>query len=283
MSTYRIYVDSRDRKDGTPESFEFQLPYSLAIREKSLANIDVVVVPNSIMTVIPGVNDIIYLTERSQINQVWHRTPRIAPGYYNVESLKLAIQNALSEGSNFPTGSTVTTYTVTYDERLARFTFKAFAQRFGFNFTIYSKEAQELGGPSVPSIVENGNGSWRLLGMVSGPSTTSVGDMDETPVVANGAPNLQYATQLFIKTDLGISARSVGPKGNQSCQRRVVIDAPTFGLVVDRHSTSWDSFEISPNTTIASFTVQLTDYNGNVVDLNGQNWSFSISIYREDI
>ena len=97
MSTYRIYVDSRDRKQGTPESFEFQLPYSLAIREKSLANIDVVCVPNSIMTVIPGVNDLIYLTERSQIGQVWQRTPRIAPGYHNVESLRLAIQTALIE------------------------------------------------------------------------------------------------------------------------------------------------------------------------------------------
>ena len=159
MSTYRIYVDSRDRKNGTPESFEFQLPYSLAIREKSLANIDVVVLPNSILTVIPGVNDLIYLTERSNLGTVWQRTPRIAPGYYNVESLRVAFQNALVEGSKFPTGSTVTTYTIIHDERVARFTFKAFAQRFGFNITIYSKEAQELGGPSVPSIVENGNGA----------------------------------------------------------------------------------------------------------------------------
>ena len=282
MSTYRIYVDSRDRKEGSPESFEFQLPYSLAIREKSLANIDVVVVPNSIMTVIPGVNDLIYLTEISNLGQVWQRTARISPGYYNVESLRQAIQAALTEGTNFPGGSDGP-YTVAYDERLARYTFKAFAQRFGYYFTIYSKEAQELGGPSVPPILENGNGAWRLLGMVSGPSITAVGDADETPVVANGAPNLQYATQLFIKTDLGIAGRTVGPRGNQSCQRRVVMDAPTFALVVDRHSTSWDSFEIAPNTTITSSTVQLTDYAGNVIDVNRQSWSFSISIFHDDI
>ena len=87
MSTYRIYVGSRDRKSGTPESFEFQLPYSLPIREKSLANIDVVVVPNSIMAVIPGVNDLIYVRETSNLDQVWFRTPRLNPGYYNTESL----------------------------------------------------------------------------------------------------------------------------------------------------------------------------------------------------
>ena len=129
MSTYRIYVDSRDRKNGTPESFEFQLPYSLAIREKSLANIDVVVLPNSLLTVYDGINDLIYLTERSNLGTVWQRTPRIAPGYYNVESLRVAIQAALSEGTNFPAG-TDGAYTVTYNERLARYTFKAFAQRF---------------------------------------------------------------------------------------------------------------------------------------------------------
>ena len=128
MSTYRIYVDSRDRKNGTPESFEFQLPYSLPIREKSLANIDVVVIPNSIMAVIPNVNDLIYLTERSNLGTAWQRTARIAPGYYNVESLRVAIQAALSEGTNFPAG-TEGAYTVAYDERLARYTFKAFAQR----------------------------------------------------------------------------------------------------------------------------------------------------------
>ena len=99
-------MESRDSKDGTPESFEFQLPYSLAIREKSLASIGVVCVPNSIMTVIPGVNDLIYLTERSQIGQVWQRTPRIAPGYYNVESLREAIQTALSEGVTFQQAAT---------------------------------------------------------------------------------------------------------------------------------------------------------------------------------
>ena len=102
-----------------------------------------------------------------------------------------------------------------------------------------------------------------------------------SPGTSPGAPNLQYAQQLFIKTDLGTSAQSVGPKGNMSISRRVVVDVPTFGLIVDRHSTSWDSFQIPGNTTISSFTVQLCDYNGNVVDLNGQNWSFSISIFRE--
>ena len=126
MLTYRIYVDSRDRKSGKPESFEYALPYSLAIQQKSLANIDVVVVPNSIQTVIEGVNDIIYIRENSQLDQSWQRTPRIPPGYYNLDSLRLAIQDTLNNGTFLP-GE----YTVTYNERIARFECSNAAQRFG--------------------------------------------------------------------------------------------------------------------------------------------------------
>ena len=102
-------------------------------------------------------------------------------------------------------------------------------------------------------------------------------------VIASNAPNLQYATQLFIKIpELGVTGQSLGAKGNMSILRRVVVDVPTFGLIIDRHSTTWDSFAI-PGNTISTLTVQLVDYQGNIIDLNGQNWSFSISIFRGEV
>ena len=58
-----IYVDSRERKSGTETNFEFQLPYSIATKEKSLALIDVVCVPNTLLTVQEGKNDTIWLRE----------------------------------------------------------------------------------------------------------------------------------------------------------------------------------------------------------------------------
>ena len=62
MSTYRIYVDSRDRKSGTATNFEYALPYTLNIRERSRASVDAVVVPNSIKTV-GHLNKVIYVQE----------------------------------------------------------------------------------------------------------------------------------------------------------------------------------------------------------------------------
>ena len=173
-------------------------------------------------------------------------------------------------------------YEVTYNSRIGRYEFRNTSQRFGFATIIYSEETQEIGAniPTIPDIIENGNGAWRLLGLMTGPDVRLLGDQDEIPGVSPGAPNLQYATQLFIKTSLGISGRTVGPKGNMSVSRRVIIDQPPFSLVVDRHATSWDSFQIAANSLISTFTVTLTDYNNNIIDLNGQDWSFSITIFR---
>ena len=147
------------------------------------------------------------------------------------------------------------TYTVKYDERLAKFTFENSAQRLGWYFVLFSKETQLLGEekdiPTIPRIIEN-NGAWRLLGIEVGPSLVSIRD-DESPVIATNPPTLQYASQLFIKIpELGVTGQSLGAKGNMIILRRVVVDVPTFGLIVDRHSTSWDSFQIPGNTTIST-------------------------------
>ena len=280
MSTYRIYVDSRDRQPGgKPEDFTYALPYSLNIIEKSLANIDAVVIPNSIPTVIAGVNDTIYIRENDPLEAVWFRTPKIPPGYYaTLDSLRQAIEDTLNNGTHM-----AGTYTVTYDERMARFKFENSAQRLMWMFVIYSQETQlkgeQLNNPSIP---RPGPGAWRLIGMVDNPTLFAYGSVPLVPGTASGPPILQFATQLFIKTSLGIAGRSVGAKGNMSISRRVIMDQPPLSLVVDRHATSWDSFQISAKSLISTFTVTLTDYNNNVIDLNGYEWSFSITIFRED-
>ena len=78
---------------------------------------------------------------------------------------------------------------------------------------------------------------------------------------------LQYATQLFLKASLGISGRSVGANDNMGISRRIILEAPQFALNVDRHATSWDSFQTSVGTLISTFTVMLTDYNNDIINL----------------
>ena len=281
MSTYRIYVDSRDRQSGSAEDFTYALPYTLNITEKSLANIDAVVIPNNIQTVVAGKNDLIYFRENSPADNVYQCLARLSPGYYEIESLATEIARGMNEVTNLPE-----VYEVTYNSKLGRYEFVNSSTAFGFGTLIYTKQTQEIGAKnnidSIPRIQENGNGAWRLLGLMSGADVRIINNFDEKPGIAPGAPNLQFVTQIFLKTSLGISGRTVGAKGNMSISRRIIMDQPTGSLVVDRHATSWDSFQISAGTLISTFTVLLTDYENRTIDLNGQDWSFSITIFRED-
>ena len=141
MSTYRIYVDSRERKSGTATEFEYALPYTLNIREKSRASVDVVVVPNSIKTV-SARNDIIYVQETATIGdtqEVRDRLVYIPEGYYTVETLRVAVQTALNGPSKFLPGA----YVVEYNELMARFQYSNDATRFNDSFEIFTKESLE--------------------------------------------------------------------------------------------------------------------------------------------
>ena len=100
-------------------------------------------------------------------------------------------------------------------------------------------------------------------------------------VTATGAPNLHANTQLFIKSDLSIPATSVVPLGNMSIARRVVLDNLQVALTVDRHTANWDAIAIPGHTTISAISLALCGYDGNPVDLNGQPWSCSITIFLE--
>ena len=106
----------------------------------------------------------------------------------------------MNEVTNFPQP-----YEVTYNSRIGRYEFRNASQQFGFATLIYSKETQTIGAniPTIPDIIENGNGAWRLLGLMTGPDIRLIGDGEQIPGVSPGNPNLQYATQLFIKNIAG--------------------------------------------------------------------------------
>ena len=230
---------------------------------------------NSILTVTANKSDKIYLKEVFQDGNFIFRYPTIPQGYYTVESLRLAFQAAL----NGPTKIIPGEYIVTYNTLLARFEIANHATTFNCAFVLYTKESlEDPGKPATFPDIQSGNGAWRQLGLEGG---LPIGATETAPVaVANAAPNLQQNTQLFIKSDLGIPATSVGPHGNQSICRRVIMDAPVFSLCIDKHATSWDSIGIAP-TTLSTFSMALVGFDGEPVDLNGQPWSCSISIFRE--
>ena len=93
-------------------------------------------------------------------------------------------------------------------------------------------------------------GAFRQVGLVNGPAILC--NINTGPVSASDVPNLQANTQLFIKTNLGIPATSVGPLGNMSIARRVVLDAHLFWAVCgpSHHFLGLDSYPRPHNNFI---------------------------------
>ena len=94
-------------------------------------------------------------------------------------------------------------------------------------------------------------------------------------------PNLQNHNQVFIKGNLGIPGLVQGPRGGQDILRRVVVTAASLALNYDQAGTHYDNIRVAPGT-ISCLKFKLTGYDGQVIDLQGAEWSCSIVIYPRD-
>ena len=61
--------------------------------------------------------------------------------------------------------------------------------------------------------------------------------------------------------------------------RRAVVQSALLALNVDHHTTHYDSVRIALQS-ISSFKINLIGFNGEVVNSQGQLWSFSMVVFR---
>ena len=64
----------------------------------------------------------------------------------------------------------------------------------------------------------------------------------------------------------------------QETLRRVVVQAPPFGLNVDQATNLYDTIRIAPGT-VSTLNFKLVGIDGKKVNLQGQNWSFSLILF----
>ena len=72
-----------------------------------------------------------------------------------------------------------------------------------------------------------------------------------------------------------------GPRGAQDILRRCVISAPAQALNYDQAASHYDNIRIAPGT-ISTLNFKLESYDGQLIDLNSLDWSFSVVIFPQD-
>ncbi len=91
--------------------------------------------------------------------------------------------------------------------------------------------------------------------------------------------NVLACHTLFINSTMGLHNDSVGPMGQSTVARKVVIDAPPGGMVHDFHSTPYDYIALEPQS-ITSIRFRVSDWKGETVDMS--HWSCSVILVPED-
>ena len=274
----KIYVDSRSRVSGSNEDFEIALPYSIAIPEESAMIVDQVVIPNSFYTIEKGVNDNIYVQEQNfSSGTVWRRAV-IPPGYYDVISLSGGIETAMNTDRTL-----FSPYTCAYDAHLGRYVITNPYTTVDEFVAIWSRQSLltiDYGWPDMdPNDLRD---ACKQIGMVTGNSVASGTFYDKAPMIMNAPPSLQPHINLFLKSDsIGMPATNLGPNNSMTILSKVVMQAPQLSLNFDAFATMWDQVRIAPQT-ISSFKITLCGFDGKVVDLQNQPWSFSMTIFPRE-
>jgi len=272
----KFFIDSRDRVDGSNESFTWKLPITLDLESEHVAILDTVLIPNNFQAVVEGYNDRIYISETQPqtvptfVVQEAHRIALIPPGHYSASTLASAVANALNAGSIL-----TNSYTVVFDSMSSKLRISN-ALDSGASFSILPRQYlkdnvslwNSLSATQVTGDLHDAGWVCGFLGSAPlvGPNT-----------ISDSTVNLATHHNLFIRSSIASPGHCWGPHGASDIIRRVVMDSPVNALTIDRHATSYDTIMIAPQT-LTSIDFRLCDYAGNTVDLRGAPWSFSLCL-----
>jgi hypothetical protein len=197
-----------------------------------------------------------------------YRQIALDKGFYTFDELATQIQTKMNTGSAINSG----TYTVTAQAQTGRLKIENSSTDLGFE--IYP-EAYLVKNP------------YMFLGVGTDPYSSDdvtglSGDsiLQGNSITASMHVNVLRYHSLFIASSLGTHADSIGPQGQSSVARKIVIDQPAGGFVNDFHSLPFDYVALDKQS-IASIRFRLTDWRGRTVDMSAP-WSLSLIIVPEN-
>ena len=192
---------------------------------------------------------------------------------------KIAIDTGAYDASTLPTmltsklnaGTTMATYTVTVSPTTNRM---SIATNSSKKFLLWSGEYLDTH-PYAFQGHSNGQYAYDVLGYRGGVQEGS----SSSPLVGQQHINVMAHHTVFINSSLGMHNDSVGPMGQTTIARKVVIDQPPGGLVNDYHSNLMDYVTV-PKGDIHQISFRLTDWRGQDIDMDVA-WSMSIIFVPE--
>ena len=193
-----------------------------------------------------------------------YRRIELSKGTFNFDSLALEMQTQLN------TGYALTTYSVGTNPTSGRL---SISNTNSLKFYIYPSQYLEHN----PFNFQGFNAPFYGSDSVTGFTGTTVIE-GNTIIAASHVNTMAYHT-LFINSSLGTHNDTIGPVGQSTIARKVVVDGGPGSFIHDFHSTAFDYLALDKQS-ITSIRFRVTDWRGSPVDMSP--WSLSIVLVPED-
>jgi hypothetical protein len=276
MAPHKLYIDSRARVNPAGSShtdFAYQLSRPIEVPE-SRAFVDSVSIPN-IFPSIHANNRHVYI-EETVSGTATKRKVALIEGSYNITELAVELAARLSAGSTMPNS-----YTVTANTPTARLTIANLSANSSFSIWTADYLRHGLWDPlnsaAIPDYIANDD-CYDVIGFAF---PTAMTGNASTPIVGTGHVNVCPYHTLFLHSDLGLQGDSIGPNGENSIVRKVILDQPQGSYVHDRFTLAFDYVRV-PKSQIRQIHFRLSDHLGRTVDLQHNSFSFSILFIAEE-
>ena len=268
----RLYIDSKFRSSGTSNYFTVNLHEMLEMSHNHMFLVDDVCIPRS-WYVVNSNNNFVYISwVENGIFKV--RRAAMSVGDYDGNTFATemaAALNTLSRG----------TFTVTFSNKTGRltisnasnaFTLPTDAELVQVGITQAYNIANNIADANfdVPQVYNLSKQGHKSINYCAGNFIST----DSATIKVLQPINLNNLDTLYLHASGIGSYNTLNLRGEPTIIKEVKIDGQPFSYIFD-NANQWDWLDCS-HQTWSSITFWLTDKNGNLVDLNDRDISFSI-------
>ena len=283
MQYKKIYIDSKYRSlDSTSSSdFKYELPETMTFNENTVFYLDDICIPHSWDTVIENVNNKLYfkLYVASQGTETeYHRIATISAGYYTAIDLATEIQTKMNDIAQ-PITNVANMFTCAFQAKLNKIRISIIADPTRtFSFRILTQ-------PELKTIDWNGavfdrNKPNDINEIISNLDNITVRSFILNPYMT-GSIYLQPFNNIYIhSTNLG-NYNTIGCQNERTIAKKVPVTAD-FGKHIYDQCVLMNDYNDCSGQTVKTLFFQLKSSKGDIIPLNGCNWSFSIIFSRNN-
>ena len=277
----KIYIDTkfRDSSSISSSDFKYELPETMSFKEDTVVYLDDICIPHSWESILDNINNKLYF-KVYEVNEVpeteYHLIATIAPGNYTGGELAAEIQTEMNSVAQTATG-VANLFSCTYIVKTNKIMITIKSDPIiVFAFRIITQPELKTMAWTGPAFDRNKPNDFNEV--VSNLDNFSVRYNSVVPFIS-GAIHLQPFNNIYIQGTNLCNYNTIGPMNERTILKKVPVSADYNHMIFDQ-CVLINDYNDCGNNTIKTLYFSLRSSRGDIIPLNGCNWSFSLVFSR---